>query len=107
MSQSMVFGQAQRNLSMDLSRKIERCPFCNSSDLTVISRFLVHRVSCNTCKSNGPRDKTLERAISNWNAISNRMHENRQKESNELMGRITSLENFVERMALDLYDNPS
>ena len=55
----------------DLSKEMDSCPFCSSSNVSLeqfrASRRLEHNVHCNECQADGPVADTPEEAVELWN----------------------------------------
>jgi len=56
-----------------MATALEPCPFCRSSHLHLAQSGLDYCVVCQSCKSKGPHQETLERAIGRWNETSVRL----------------------------------
>ncbi|WP_024459547.1 Lar family restriction alleviation protein [Marinimicrobium sp. LS-A18] len=56
-----------------MATALEPCPFCRSNHLHLAHSGLDYCVVCQSCKSKGPHQETLERAINRWNETSVRL----------------------------------
>lgn len=85
-----------------MARHIEVCPFCNNTHLHIKSHLLSHNVICQTCKATGPRYKSIENAIKNWNTISKQLKQSRLLDYDDMKCRINNLEHTLKDMYLDM-----
>lgn len=56
-----------------MATALEPCPFCHSTHLHLAHSGLDYCVVCQSCKSKGPHQESLERAIGLWNETSVRL----------------------------------